>query len=87
MLHSIFVAVTSFVTFLLGIMAKKNPKINNYLIPLQNLLIGIITAIIYYVITKDFSLVLTTVGLFTGGTYDVFNNLKKLLDDVAKKES
>ena len=62
----------------------KNSKINNKIIPLQNLIIGLVTALIYYLITKDFSLVLAGVGLFTGGTYDIVNNLKKLLDE--KKE-
>ena len=82
MLHTIFVIVTSIVTFILGIIVKKMPKINNKLIPIQNLIIGLITSLIYYLITKDFSLVLAGVGLFTGGTYDIVNNLQKLIPEL-----
>ena len=78
MLHNIFAIVTMVITFILGIVAKKSSKINNNLIPIQNVLIGIITSVIYYLITKDISLVLTGVGLFTGGTYDLFKNLMAL---------
>ena len=78
MLHNIFAIVTMIITFILGIIAKKNPKINSNLIPIQNLLIGIVTSVIYYIITKDVSLVLTGVGLFTGGTYDLLKNLNAL---------
>ncbi len=85
MLHSIFAVVSSFVTFILGLISKKNPKIDNKMIPLQNLFIGLFTALIYYLITKDVSLVLAGVGLFTGGTYDIFNNLQKIFDE--KKEN
>ena len=78
MLHNIFAIVTMVITFIIGIVTKKSSKINNNLIPIQNLLIGIITSVIYYLITKDISLVLTGVGLFTGGTYDLFKNLMAL---------
>ncbi len=84
MLHTIFVIVTAIVTFILGIIVKKMPNINNKLIPIQNLIIGLITALIYYLITKDFSLVLAGVGLFTGGTYDIVNNLQKLIPELKK---
>ena len=79
MLHNIFVIVTACVTFILGIIAKKNKKIKNEMIPLQNLIVGIITSFIYYLITKDFSMTITSVGLFTGGIYDIVNNLNKLI--------
>ena len=68
MLHTIFVIVTSIVTFILGIIVKKMPKINNKLIPIQNLIIVL--------------LVLAGVGLFTGGTYDIVNNLQKLIPEL-----
>ena len=70
--------VTVFVTFVCGIIAKKVSWFNNKLIPIQNLAIGIIAGLIYYIITKDFNLVIMTVGLGTGGTYDIFSNLQKL---------
>lgn len=76
-LESIFSVVSFIVTLLLGMCSKKCKKINNKIIPIQNLFIGIITAIIYYIVTKDIDLVLVGVGLFAGGTYDIINNLKK----------
>ena len=72
--------VTIFVTFVCGIIAKKVSWFNNKLIPIQNLAIGIIAGTIYYIITKDLNLVIMTVGLGTGGAYDILNNLKKLIE-------
>ena len=71
LLHNIFMIVTFLVTFVLGIIAKKHHKIKDEIIPLQNLIVGIISSLIYFFITKDFSLAITSVGLFTGGIYDI----------------
>lgn len=73
--------VTIFVTFVCGIIAKKVSWFNNKLIPIQNLAIGIIAGVIYYIITKDLNLVIMTVGLGTGGAYDILNNIKKLMEE------
>lgn len=88
-LEIIFQIVTIFVTFFLGLCSKKCKKINNKIIPIQNLCVGLISTLIYYLFTKDINLVLIGVGLFTGGTYDVINNLKKILtvDDEEKKDN
>ena len=72
--------VTVIVSFVLGLIAKKISWVSNHLIPLQNLAIGIIAAIIYYIVTKDVNLVIAGLGLFTGGVYDIGNNIKKLLE-------
>ncbi len=72
--------VTIVVTFICGLIAKKVDWFNNKLIPIQNLLIGLIAAGIYYYFTKDISLVIAMVGLGTGGAYDVVHNLQKLLE-------
>ena len=71
--------VTVLVTFVLGIIAKKNPKINNKLIPIQNLLVGVIVAIVEFAITKDFKTAIALSGLIAGGTYDIFHNLEKIV--------
>lgn len=71
--------VTILVSFVLGIIAKKNPKINNKLIPIQNLLVGVIIAIIEFIITKDFNTAIALSGLIAGGTYDIVHNLQKIL--------
>lgn len=72
--------ITIIVSFVLGLIAKRVIWINNHIIPLQNLLVGIIAAAIYYLITKDVNLVIAGLGLFTGGTYDIASNLKKLFN-------
>lgn len=71
--------VTILVTFVLGIIAKKNPKISNKLIPMQNLLVGVIIALIEFAITKDFKVAIMLSGLLAGGTYDLVKNLDLLL--------
>ena len=71
--------VTILVTFVLGIIAKKNPKMSNKLIPMQNLLVGFVVALIEFVITKDFKVAVMLSGLLAGGTYDLVKNLRELL--------
>ena len=70
--------VTVIVTFILGIIAKKIKWISNHLIPVQNLIIGIIACVINYYITKDWAFTVAGIGLFTGGTYDIAKNLNEL---------
>lgn len=77
----ILTIVTVLVTFILGIVAKKVPFINNRLIPIQNILIGVIIAVIEWIITKDFKVAIAVSGLIAGGTYDVFNNLSKIVKE------
>ena len=71
--------VTFFVTLLLGFVSKRSTWIHNNLIPMQNLLIGIIVAIVEWIITKDFNSAIAISGLVAGGTYDIVHNLKKLI--------
>lgn len=78
-LEYIISLVTILVTFVLGIIAKKNPKISNKIIPIQNLSVGVIVAIIEFIITKDFKVAIALSGLIAGGTYDIVHNLQKIL--------
>lgn len=78
---SIVTLVTIIVTYLLGILAKKSSFINNKLIPIQNILIGLIVAIIEWIITKDFKVAIALSGLLSGGLYDVGHNLQKLIKE------
>lgn len=73
--------VTVFVTLILGVISKKVPKISNKLIPIQNLLVGVIIAIIEWIITKDFNAAIAVSGLIAGGAYDIVNNLQKLFKE------
>lgn len=71
--------VTIIVTWLLGIVSKKYTRLNNKLIPIQNILIGLIVALIEWIVTKDFKVAIALSGLLASGTYDIAHNLKKLI--------
>lgn len=68
--------VTIFVTLVMGVISKKYTKLSNNLIPIQNLLIGVIVAVIEWIITKDFNSAIALSGLVAGGTYDIVHNLQ-----------
>ena len=78
-LEIILSVVVMIVTFILGLVAKKVTWISNNLIPLQNLIIGVIMALIYFFITKDISIAIVSAGIMTGGAYDLVKNLKDLV--------
>lgn len=77
-LSEILSIVTFFVTLICGFITKKCPKISNKIIPIQNLAIGVIVAIIEWVITKDFSTAIALSGILAGGSYDIVHNLNKM---------
>ena len=79
-LTQIITIVTVILTWILGIFAKKSKFISNNLIPIQNILIGLTVAIIEWVITKDFKVALALSGLLAGGSYDVINNINKMIN-------
>lgn len=76
----IIALVTFVVTFIGGLIVKKIPQISNKLIPLQNLAIGLIVAVIEWIITKDFSTAIMLSGIVAGGVYDIGHNIKKLFE-------
>ena len=78
-LTEILTIVTIIVTWILGIVSKKSKFINNNLIPIQNILIGVVVAIIEWIITKDFKVAIALSGLFAGGVYDIIHNLDKMI--------
>ena len=78
-LTEILTVVTIVVTWILGALAKKFSWISTNLIPLQNIAIGLIIAIIEWIITKDFSTAIALSGLIAGGSYDIFHNIKKII--------
>lgn len=73
--------ITMIVTWLLGSLAKKSPYLNNNLIIIQNIIIGIIAAILYYIITKDFSMAISMSGVFAETGYNLVHNIQKLIND------
>ena len=78
-LTQIITIVTIILTWILGIFAKKSKFISNNQIPIQNILIGVIVAIIEWIITKDFKVAIALSGLLAGGAYDVLNNINKMI--------
>lgn len=78
-LTEILTFVTILVTWVLGWASKKSTFIKNELIPLQNILVGVIVALIEWAITKDFSTAIAVSGVLAGGTYDIFHNLGKII--------
>lgn len=75
----ILYGATLLVTWILGYFSKKSNYISNHLIPVQNLLIGVIVTIVYWAITKDFEAALMVTGSLAGGLYDIVHNLEKLI--------
>ena len=78
--------VTIVVSVLLGFVAKAHPKMNNKLIPLQNLIIGVVMMIINYCITKNLNESIMVSGLLAGGIYDLGKNLRELMSDNEQKK-
>ena len=70
--------VTVIVTLILGFIAKKVALFKTNLIPVQNLIIGCVSFVAYYIITKDINTALIFSGLLAGGTYDLLKNLKQI---------
>ena len=77
-LEAIIMLVTMVVTFFCGLITKKVSWFNTNLIPIQNILIGVIVAVIEWIITKDFSTAIAVSGLIAGGIYDIGHNLQKM---------
>lgn len=78
--------LTIVITIVFGFLSKKSTFVSNNLIPIQNLVIGIVIAIAEFIFTKDFSTAIAMSGIFAGGTYDVFHNLSKLVKDNRMKK-
>lgn len=77
--------ITMIVTFVCGYLSKKSTFISNNLIPIQNILIGLVVALVEFFVTKNFSVAISISGIIAGGTYDIFHNLKKLIDSSTEK--
>ena len=78
-LSTLISLVTIIVTWVLGVISKKYTKLNNKLIPIQNIVVGLIVALIEWIVTKDFKVAIALSGIIAGGTYDIFHNLEKLI--------
>lgn len=86
-LEKIISLVTFVVTLVLGKVSKKSKWVNNNLIPIQNILIGVIVSGIEWVITGSYSVAIGLSGIVAGGTYDIFHNLAKIKLDKEAQSS
>ena len=77
--------ITMTVTWLLGALSKKSTYINNNLIIIQNIVIGICASAVYYIITKDFNLTITMSGIFAETGYNLIHNVEKLIEEGKSK--
>lgn len=78
--------VTMIVTLILGEISKKHANIKSKMIPLQNLLIGLIVCLIEYAITKDFNAAVAISGIASGGIYDIAKAFSQLFEKDEKGE-
>lgn len=79
--ETIITIISMGVTWILGYFAKKSPYINNNLIIIQNIIVGILASFFYYLITKDISTAITLSGLFAETGYNLFHNIEKLFQE------
>lgn len=77
-IEEILTLVTFVVSFTLGIISKKSKFVKDDLIPIQNITIGIVMAIIEFIITKNFSTAIAISGIAAGGAYDILHNIEKM---------
>lgn len=82
----IITLLTVTLTWVLGFLSKKCPYINNNLIIIQNIVVGLSVSIFYFAITKDFNLAITLSGLFAETGYNLIHNIEKLIAADKKKE-
>lgn len=76
-METIIGIVTAMVTLILGKLSKKSKKIKTYNIPIQNITIAIISALIYYSATGDFSMVVASGSPVATLLYDAVHSAKK----------
>ena len=73
--------LTMIVSWILGFIAKKCPYINNNLIIIQNIIVGLLVSILYFIITKDFNLAISLSGVFAETGYNLIHNIEKLIKE------
>ena len=73
--------LTMIVSWILGFIAKKSPYKNNNLIIIQNIIVGLLVSILYFIITKDFNLAISLSGVFAETGYNLIHNIEKLIKE------
>lgn len=74
-LEQIIIVVTPVVSFIFGTLAKKFGWLESKYIPIQNLIIGVVVAVLYYFLIDNSDIINAVIiafsGLIAGGTYDL----------------
>lgn len=74
-LEQIIIFVTPIVSFIFGTLAKKFGWMESKYIPIQNLVIGIVVAVLYYFLIDNSDVINAVIiafsGLIAGGGYDL----------------
>lgn len=82
----LFCTITLLASWILGKISKRTPQISNYLIPLQNLIVGLTIAGIEWLITKDFKVAVAISGITAGGIYDILHNINLIIKEAKEKK-
>ncbi len=75
----IFCTITLLISWITGRISKKLPWFENYLIPVQNMLIGLCIATTEWFFTGNFQMAIAVSGIAAGGIYDVLHNINIIL--------
>ncbi len=81
----LFCTISLLITWITGRISKKLPWFENYLIPIQNMLIGLSIALTEWLITGNFQMAIAVSGIAAGGIYDVLHNLNVILKMILEK--
>ena len=73
--------LTMTLTWILGFISKRCPYVNNNLIIIQNIIVGLLVSILYFIITKDFNLAISLSGVFAETGYNLIHNIEKLIKE------
>ncbi len=82
-----FCTIVLIISWITGRIAKKLSWFENYLIPVQNMLIGVCIAVTEWCVTGDFQMAIAVSGIGAGGIYDVLHNLNMILKTALKIEN
>ena len=78
-IETIIMMLTQIVVWILGALSKKNENIKNDMIIFQNGIIGLISCVLYYIVSKDFSVAIATSGLTADVLYNLVHSSYKLI--------
>ena len=80
-IENIFVFSTAVISYVFGLLAKKFNWVESKYLPIQNFAIGLVSALLYYLIidNSDISnaVVMAFSGLIAGGFYDLTKTKKE----------